>query len=308
VQPTQITTEPTFLEGPVWCPGPGESGGSLVVTDVALGALHRVDVDAGTTTKLADTLGGANGSTPCADGGFLVTQNGGLDFEALAMFENPPPVTRVRSGIQRVSPDGAVTYLTPEPMQAPNDLVVADDGTLYFTDPPPYPLPSDAVGRVMALARDGSLRVVADGLFYPNGIGVEADGTVVIVENGQQQGRSDFGLVRLRDDGNHERFLDRTGDGFCYDADGRIYLAGGIHGITVVDPDGTVVEELRLPGQGVTTNCCFGGPDGRTLYATEAMPGGVWAWPGMPTPGRPVVAWPGLLEAESGGSRFGDDR
>ena len=45
----------------------------LVVTDVALGALHRVDVDAGTTTKFADTLGGANGSTPCADGGFLVT-------------------------------------------------------------------------------------------------------------------------------------------------------------------------------------------------------------------------------------------
>ena len=97
------------------------------------------------------------------------------------------------------------------------------------------------------------------------------------------------------DDGNHERFLDRTGDGFCFDTDGRIYLAGGIHGVTVVDPDGTVVEELRLPGPGVTTNCCFGGPDGRTLYATEAMPGGVWAWPGMPTPGRPW--WPGRASA-----------
>lgn len=307
MQPMQITTEPTFLEGPVWCAAPGassqgSSGGSLVVTDVALGALHRVDVDAGTTVKIADTLGGANGSTPCADGGFLVTQNGGLDFEALAMFENPPPVTRARSGIQRVSPDGGVTYLTPDAMQAPNDLVVADDGTLYFTDPPPYPLPSDAVGRVMALARDGTVRVVADGLFYPNGIGIEADGTVVIVENGQQQGRSDFGLVRLRDDGNHERFVARTGDGFCFDTDGRIYLAGGIHGVTVIDPDGTVVEELRLPGEGVTTNCCFGGSDGRTLYATEAMPGGVWAWPGMPTPGRPVVAWPGLLDGAFGDS------
>jgi gluconolactonase len=307
VNPVQITTEPTFLEGPVWCPGPtasgqGSSGGSLVVTDVALGALHRVDVDAGTTVKIADTLGGANGSTPCADGGFLVTQNGGLDFESLAMFDSPPPVTRVRSGIQRVSPEGAVTYLTPDAMQAPNDLVIADDGTLYFTDPPAYPLPSDAVGRVMALSRDGVLRVVADGLFYPNGIGIEADGTVVIVENGQQQGRSDFGLVRLRDDGAHERFIARTGDGFCFDVDGRIYLAGGLHGVTVIDPDGTVVEELRLPGEGVTTNCCFGGPDGRTLYATEAVPGGVWAWPGMPTPGRPVVAWPGLLDGTFGDS------
>ena len=304
MQPHQITTEPTFLEGPVWCAGPGASGGSLVVTDVALGALHRVDVDAGTTTKIADTLGGANGATPCADGGFLVTQNGGLDFEALAMFDNPPPVTRVRSGIQRVAPDGAVTYLTPETpgMQAPNDLVVAADGTVYFTDPPPYPLPSDAVGRVMALSRDGELRVVAEGLFYPNGIGVEADGTVVVVENGQQQGRGDFGLLRLRPGGGHERFLDRTGDGFCLDADGRFYLAGGIHGVTVIEPDGTVVEELRLPGSGVTTNCCFGGPDGRTLYATEAMPGGVWAWPGMPTAGRPVVPWPGFSDGSDGGA------
>ena len=37
------------------------------MTDVALAALHRVDVDAGTTVKIADTLGGANGSTRMMD-------------------------------------------------------------------------------------------------------------------------------------------------------------------------------------------------------------------------------------------------
>src|SRR4051794_11875441 len=164
----QITNRPTFLEGPVWCPEPGSSrpgssGSSLVVTDVALGALHRVDVDAGTTTKIADTLGGANGSTPCADGGFLVTQNGGLDFQALAVFDDPPPVARVRSGIQRVAPDGEGRSLPSEPMQAPTALVAAADAPLYSPDPPPYPLPTDAVGRVMALHRDGTLSVVAVG-------------------------------------------------------------------------------------------------------------------------------------------------
>lgn len=295
--PVQICSAPTFLEGPVWCPGPEagseSSTGSLVVTNVAEGSLYRIDLHHGTATKIADTSGGANGATPCADGGFLVTQNGGLDFEAIGLFEHPPETRRVRSGIQRVAPDGSVTYLTPEPMQAPNDLVVAPDGTLYFTDPPPYPLPSDAVGRVMAMDRDGTLRIVASGLFYPNGIGIEADGTVVVVENGQQVGRSDFGLLRLRADGPPERFVHRTGDGFCLDTDGRFYLAGGIHGVTVLEPDGTVVEVLELPGGGVTTNCCFGGPDGRTLYATEAMPGGVWMWPVMPTRGLPVVPWPG---------------
>ena len=92
--PVQIWSEPTFLEGPVWCPAPDASaqdpsGGTLVVTDVAEGALHRVDLERGTTTKIADTLGGANGATPCADGGFLVTQNGGLDFEAIGDVRGP---------------------------------------------------------------------------------------------------------------------------------------------------------------------------------------------------------------------------
>jgi gluconolactonase len=291
-RPVQICPAPRFLEGPVWCAGAEPGGGSLVVTDVAQGALHRVDVVRGTTTKIADTSGGANGAAPCTDGGFLVAQNGGLDFDAIGMFEDPPPTRRARSGIQRVAPDGTVMYLTEAALQAPNDLVVAPDGTVYFTDPPPFPLPTDAVGRVMALAPDGTVRVVADGFFYPNGIGIEGDGVLVIVENGLRQHRDTYGLVRLGADGARERFVGRTGDGFCLDRDGRIYLAGGIHGVTVLDPDGTVVEELVLPGPGVTTNCCFGGPDARTLFATEAIPGGVWAWDAMPTPGMPVAAWP----------------
>jgi gluconolactonase len=113
----------------------------------------------------------------------------------------------------------------------------------------------------------------------------------VVVENGAQSGRADYGLVRLLPDGHRERFAERTGDGFCVDVDGRLYLAGGVHGVTVLEPDGTVVEVLALPGAGVTTNCCFGGPDRRTLYATEAVPGGVWAWEGMPAAGAPVIPW-----------------
>jgi len=267
--------------------------GTLVVTDVGVGALHRIDVTTGAVTTVADTGGGANGATPTADGGFLVTQNGGLDFAAIGMFSDPPEVRPVPSGIQHVAPDGTVTYLASDGLQAPNDLVVAADGTLYFTDPPAYPLPADVRGRVMALRTDGSVRVVAEGFFYPNGIGIGAEGLLVVVENGQQSGRADFGLVRLHPDGRRERFADRTGDGFCTDVEGRIYLAGGVHGVTVLEPDGRVVEVLGLPGAGVTTNCCFGGPDGRTLFATEAVPGGVWAWEAMPTAGAPVVAWPG---------------
>src|SRR5436190_1503780 len=79
--------------------------------------------------------GGANAAALAADGGSLVTQNGGLDFEAVGMFENPPAYRPTQSGLQRVTPDGTVTYLTPDTLRAPNDLVVAPDGTVFFTDP-----------------------------------------------------------------------------------------------------------------------------------------------------------------------------
>jgi sugar lactone lactonase YvrE len=88
---------------------------------------------------------------------------------------------------------------------------------------------------------------------------------------------------------------ERFGDGFCLDAEGRFYVASTIeHGVRVVDPDGTVVDFLEIEGDGLTTNCCFGGPDLRTLYATDAIPGNVVAWEGMPTPGLTLSTWPGI--------------
>jgi gluconolactonase len=290
--PEVVCPEPRFAEGPVWCAATGNDAASIVCTSVSEGAVYRVDIAAGTCTPLAVTGGGANGAAPCADGGFLVTQNGGLDFAAIGMFEDPPVCTPVPPGLQRVAPDSRVEYLTPDPLQAPNDLAVATDGTVYFTDPPPWPLPDDARGRVWAYGRDGALSLVADGFYYPNGIGIEDDGTLVVVENGLM-GRPTFGLVRLDRNGDRELFADQTGDGFCFDVDGRLYVAGGVHGVTVLEPDGSIVEVLEIPGRGVTTNCCFGGDDLRTLFATEAVPGGVVAWEGMPAPGTPVVAWPG---------------
>ena len=85
------------------------------------------------------------------------------------------------------------------------------------------------------------------------------------------------------------------GDGFCLDADGRFYVASTIeHGIRVVDPDGTVA---RLPARSTArvsrTNCCFGGADLRTLFVTDALPGDLVAFEGMPTPGLPLPTWPG---------------
>ena len=142
----------------------------------------------------------------------------------------------------------------------------------------------------MLYGRDGSVSEMAAGFFYCNGIVFEPDGTVVVVER--------RGLQRVFADGTRAWVNPKLGrgggDGFCLDADGRFYVASTVeHGIRVVDPDGTVVDFLPIDGEGLTTNCCFGGDDLRTLFVTDAIPGDLVAFEGMPTPGLPLPTWPG---------------
>jgi len=274
-----------LLEGPVWRPAFGD----LLVTVVGSGALQRVDVEKGDATPFASTAGGPNGAYPCADGGVLVTQNGGLDWDAIGI-PNPAPSEPTTPGIQRVGPDGSVRLLTggDGPFRAPNDLCVAPDGALWFTDPPQFPPPAEPVGRVWRWAAGEGRRpeLFAGGFRYCNGIGFDADGNVLIVEA--------RGLLRLsaEGEGDHSWFIEELphgGDGFAFDTDGNVYVAGGRH-VTVVSPSGSVVEVLDVPGDpAMVTNCCFGGTDHRTLFATEGRGGRVLAFPGMPVAGVPLV-------------------
>ncbi len=142
----------------------------------------------------------------------------------------------------------------------------------------------------MAYAPDGEVRVVAEPFMYCNGIALDRNGTLVVVE-----GR---GLQRLLPDGGREWVAETLGrgggDGFCLDVEGNYYVAATVdHGVRVVDPTGNELDFLAIDGEGVTTNCCFGGVDGRTLFATDAVPGRVVVWEGLPHPGLPLHTWPG---------------
>jgi len=277
-----------FGEGPVWC-----DDGTLVVTSVADGALYRIDPSTGAVSLVAQTGGGANGAALATDGSFLVTQNGGIDFVGLGLYADgeSPPFQPAVPGLQLARADGTVTYLLDEGFLAPNDLAVAADGRVFFTDPPHHPPPPEPVGRVWVLERDGRVELVADSFHYCNGIALAPDGTVVVVE-----GR---GLQAVGADGTRDWIIETLGpgggDGFCLDVDGRYYVAStSEHGVRVVEPDGTVVDFLAIDGEGMCTNCCFGGPDLRTLFVTDALPGNVVAFEGMPTAGLALPPWPGL--------------
>jgi gluconolactonase len=266
-----------------------------VCTSVADGSLERISLSDGRVEPFGDVGGGANAAQLATDSGFVVTQNGGIDFAAAGLSPEDPPVYRPTTPcIQRVDAAGNVSTVVDRAADgtaflAPNDLVVSSDGTLWFTDPPHHPPPEEPVGRVHALAPDGTLRLIASGFQYCNGIALEADDTPVVIEA--------RGLLRLIPDGSREWITEvlgaSAGDGFCIDVDGRFYVAvTADHGVRVLEPDGTEVEFLPIPGNGVTTNCCFGGPDRRTLFATDGLPGQVVAWENMPTAGLELTPWP----------------
>jgi gluconolactonase len=210
--------------------------------------------------------GGANSVLVCSDGSLLVTQNGGIDREWRARDQRPP-------SIQRVAPSGEVEVIATEiegvKLGAPNDLAFGADGTLYFTDPvsgfsrtePPAP------GYIFALDPRGNGRVVVEaGRTFPNGITVEADGSVVWVESftrAVRRYRVDTGKVEdicvLEDP-------DAIPDGLKPAANGDLYIATVLTGgVNVVGADGRDKGLLKGFGDYVS-NVQF---RGSTLYVTD---------------------------------------
>ncbi len=285
--PEVVLTGLRFPEGPVWC-----ADGTVVCTTLADGRLWRVFPQENRAECVAVTGGSPNAAAPANDGSFVVTQSGGYDYTKLGIWHDLPPFAAVDAGLLHVRTDGTVAYLTRAVFGAPNDLVTSADGTIYFTDPPCQP-PVHPTGRVHAYSTDGTTRVIAENFAFCNGIALERDGSIVVVEK-------NAGLMRVHLDGTKEWIVEQIGehgaDGFCLDEDGNFYVAGRQdHGIWIIDPAGAVVDFLPIPapesGPASTTNCCFGGADRRTLFVTDGFPGQLVAFSSMPIPGRAIHDW-----------------
>ena len=251
-----------FPEGPVWLDG------SLYVVEVHAGRVSRWTAEAG-IELIAETGGGPNGATLGRDGALYVTQNGGA-WSA----------HRATPAIQRVTLDGEVDTITTEvaalSLGAPNDLAFGPDGRLYFTDPrgAPDPAENSDPGRLFVWdveAGTGELLRELEPVF-PNGIAFTADGTLLWTESFSRR------VMKLRD-GRPKVVIElperHFPDGICVGDDGRLYVASTYaHCVTVVE-DGEIVDRL-LCGDGMITNCCFGGTD---LYVTESRHGTLWRFP-----------------------------
>ncbi len=156
-----------------------------------------------------------------------------------------------------------------EKMNQPNDLAIAPDGTLYASDPNW----KDGTGQLWRITTDGQTHLETDDLGTANGIEVSPDGRTLYVNESVQRRIWSFditadgslGMKRLL-----KAFDDFGFDGMRCDVDGNLYVTRHGKGTVVkLSPQGAVLKEIDVLGSN-PTNLCFGGPDGRTVYVTEA--------------------------------------
>jgi sugar lactone lactonase YvrE len=154
-------------------------------------------------------------------------------------------------------------------MNQPNDLAIAPDGKLFASDPNW----GNGTGNLWRVDTDGSIHRVAQDMGTTNGIEVSPDGRTLYVNESVQRNIWAFAITKegkLTDKRLLKKFADHGFDGMRCDVDGNLYVTRHGKGTVVkLSPEGKELREIEVLGKS-PTNLCFGGPDGRTVYVTEA--------------------------------------
>jgi gluconolactonase len=249
-------------EGPVALPD-----GSLIFTETAANRITRIAADGSTSTFL-DNSNGANGLGFTANGDLYAVQV----QQTRVGIVHPPSRARVLADNFQGAPFGR-----------PNDLVVARDGTVYFTDSgarvgpnDPKPATEPAKPAVYRITAQGALQRIADDITRPNGIQLSPDEKVLYVANTAGEHVLAYDLEADGQVGPRRNFAKLSGwrqtdagptsgaDGLAVDAVGRLYVASSA-GIQVFDDQGVALGVITLPK--APQNLAFAGPGKRTLYA-----------------------------------------
>ena len=186
--------------------------------------------------------------------------------------------------VTRTELDGSETVLAShyggKRLNGPNDVVVASDGAVWFSDPH-YAGSTDYEGGKHAyelpptlyrLDPAGSLAIAADDFTGPNGLCFSpGEQLLYVAETGAQFGDDPSRHIRVFDVSGaaltRGRLFHTISPGFCdgmrCDEDGRVWSSAG-DGVHCIDPDGTHLGTI-LTGDAVS-NLCFGGRNRARLF------------------------------------------
>jgi gluconolactonase len=257
----QIATGFTFTEGPIWM-----SDGSLHFSDMPGDKRRRWHPGEGVTV-LRDPSNKCNGMTLDNDGNLIVCEH-------------------VTSSVVREKPDGTretlATHWQDKELNSPNDVIVASDGSIIFTDPTYGRMPGFGLEREQDLdfqgvyrlpSGGGDLELLVDDFKQPNGLCFSPDESLLYIND------TDRAHIRVFDVGanhalsNDRVFAENIGDGdlakgglvdgMKADERGNIYVTGP-DGVWVFGTDGEHLGTIEVPES--VGNINWGDDDWRSMY------------------------------------------
>lgn len=269
--PEQLASGCKWAEGPAYL----ADQRCVVWSDIPNDRMLRWSEDTGTVSTYRSPARFTNGHTLDAQGRLISCEHGSRS-------------------VTRLEHDGSTTVLASHwrglRLNSPNDVVVARDGAIWFTDPA-YGIDSDYEGHkadseigachvYRADPSKGTCEAVLTDFARPNGLAFNADESRLYV--------ADTGRTHAAEGPKHIRvFTVGAGyalsggavfadcdvglfDGFRVDALGRVWTSAG-DGVHCYAPSGVLLGKLLLPEP--AANLVFGGVGGCDLFvcATSAL-------------------------------------
>jgi gluconolactonase len=245
-----------FIEGPSF-----DAAGNLYVVDIPFGRIFRIAPD-GKWSLVVEYDGWPNGLKIGADGRILVAdyRHGIMELDAGAAKMRP-----------------VLTSRNSESFRGCNDLHLASNGDIYFTDQGQTGL-HDPSGRVYRLTGGGRLDCLIDTGISPNGLVLDPREAVLFVA--MTRDNAVWRLPFMKDGSVSKvgRFCSLFGpsgpDGMTMDSAGRLFVAHASLGhVFVFAPNGECIARIKSCTGASCTNVAIGGANRDRLYITESTSG-----------------------------------
>jgi gluconolactonase len=286
----QVATGMRWAEGPVYFP----DGEYVLVSDIPNNRIMKYSEKDGSFTVFRSPSNYANGNTRDRQGRLVTCEHS---------------LTR---RITRTEKDGKITVLADKfegkRLNAPNDIVVKSDDSIWFTDPQFGILgnwegnketPEQANTNVFRLTPDGKLTAVITDLLNPNGLAFSPDEKKLYVVEWKGTPNRSIWSYDVNGDGtvaNKTKLIDAADqgalDGFRVDRDGNLWCGWGSNGALQSEPTeigGRKIYQLKGKSEDLDgvmvfnpqgkplafirlpercANLSFGGPKNNRLYMT----------------------------------------
>jgi gluconolactonase len=248
----------SFVEGPSF-----DADGNLYIVDIPFGRIFKITPDAKWSLAV-EYEGWPNGLKIGRDGRILVADymHGIMELDA-------------KSG--RMQP--ILTSRNSESFRGCNDLHIASNGDIYFTDQGQTGL-HDPTGKVYRLSTSGRLDCLIDTGISPNGLVLDPAEATLFVAMTRDNAVWRLPFMKDRSVSKVGRFCSLFGpsgpDGITMDKAGRLFVAHASLGhVFVFAPNGELIARIKSSAGPTCTNVAIGGKNADRLYITESATGSI---------------------------------